>query len=111
MPDATPVPTSQRPSVRIRGRRSRPAHPNRSAPVRRHSTRWRLDHGTFRSGSSAGSLRMRSSTGSMPSATASSSIADSSANIPGVSPGARMIVGGGTSSRASRCVVRRCSAA
>ena len=31
--------------------------------------------------------------------------------MPGVSPGARMIVGGGTCSRASRCVVRRFSPA
>src|SRR6184192_770772 len=38
---------------------------------------------------------------------ASSSIADSSANMPGHSPGARIQKGVGTSSRASRCVVER----
>jgi hypothetical protein len=43
----------------------------------------------------------------MPHAIASSSIADSSANHPCASPGARMMVGGGMSSRAMRCVVRR----
>ena len=49
---------------------------------------------------------IRSSTGSMPSATASSSIADSSAYMPGVSPGARIHDGAGTFSLASRWVVR-----
>ena len=43
----------------------------------------------------------RSSIGSMPSAIASSSIADSSANMPGHSPGARIQDGVGTSSAAS----------
>ena len=42
-----------------------------------------------------------------PGARASSSIADSSANMPGHSPGARIHDGVGTSSFASRCVVRR----
>ena len=54
---------------------------------------------------------MRNSTGSSPHAIAISSIADSSAYIPGLSPGARKIDGVGTSSRASRCVVRRFGAA
>ena len=47
----------------------------------------------------------------MPHATASSSIADSSANMPGHSPGARIHDGVGTSSATSRCVVRRSGAA
>ncbi len=44
--------------------------------------------------------------GSRPHSTASSSIADSSANIPGLSPGARIHEFAGRSSRASRWVVR-----
>ena len=63
------------------------------------------------SGSSSGSLRMRSSIGSRPVATASSSIADSSANMPGHSPGARIHDGVGTSSATSRWRVRRSGAA
>ncbi len=63
------------------------------------------------SGSSPGSLRTRSSIGSSPAKIASSSIADSSANMPGHSPGARIHDGVGTSSAASRCVVRRFGAA
>jgi hypothetical protein len=63
------------------------------------------------SGSSAGSLRIRSSIGSSPHATASSSIADSSAYMPGHSPGARSHDGVGTSSAATLCVVRRFGAA
>ncbi len=47
----------------------------------------------------------------MPSSTASSSIADSSAYMPGHSPGARIQRGVGTSSRASRCEVARFGAA
>ena len=42
---------------------------------------------------------------------ASSSMADSSANMPGHSPGARIQDGVGTSSRTTRWVVRRCGAA
>ena len=63
------------------------------------------------SGSVSGSLRMRSSIGSRPVATASSSIADSSANMPGHSPGARIHDGVGTSSATSSCRVRRSGAA
>ncbi len=44
-------------------------------------------------------------------ASASSSMADSRANIPGHSPGARIQDGVGTSSRTTRWVVRRCGAA
>ena len=47
----------------------------------------------------------------MPHAPASSSMADSSANMPGHSPGARIQDGVGTSSRTTRWVVRRCGAA
>ncbi len=50
---------------------------------------------------------MRSAIGSRPQATASSSIATSPANIPGVSPGARIQDGTGTSSFAKRWLVRR----
>jgi hypothetical protein len=71
----------------------------------------RLENGLPLSGSTGGSFRIRSSTGSTPAAIASSSIADSSAYIPGHSPGARIQAGTGTSSRTRRCVVRRCSAA
>jgi hypothetical protein len=93
------------------GAGSRPAQPKRSAPSRRHATRLRELNGTPSSGSSPGSLTIRSSTGSIPAAIASSSIADSSANIPGHSPGARIHDGVGTFSRARRCVVSRFGAA
>ncbi len=108
---ATPVPTSQRPSRRARGAGSRRPHPARRAPSRRQSARWRLENGSPDSGCASGSLRIRNSTGSRPQAIAISSTADSSAYIPCASPGARMIVGTGTSSGASRWVVRRCGAA
>jgi len=71
----------------------------------------RLENGWPVSGWTAGSLRIRSSTGSMRQACASSSMADSSANIPGHSPGARIQDGVGTSSRTTRWVVRRWGAA
>ena len=67
--------------------------------------------GTPLSGSTSGSLRIRSSTGSMAPAIASSSIAHSSAYMPGVSPGARIHDGVGTSRRTSRWLVRRLGAA
>ena len=105
------MPTSQRPSRRAPGVGSRSAQPKRSAPSRRHATRLRELNGMPFSGSSAGSLAIRSSIGSMPQATASSSIADSSANMPGHSPGARIHDGVGTSSATSRCVVSRSGAA
>ncbi len=108
---ATPVPTSQRPSRRTPGRGSRASQPKRAAPSRRQATRFRLENGLPLSGSTSGSLRTRSSIGSSPVAIASSSIAHSSANIPGHSPGARIHEGDGTSSRATRCVVRRFSPA
>jgi hypothetical protein len=62
---AAPVPTSHSPSVWLRGVGFRVAQPNRSAPVRRHSTRRRSDHGCPVSGSTSGSLRMRNSIGSV----------------------------------------------
>ncbi len=77
---------SQGPSRRTRGFGSCGAQPKRCAPCRRHATRLRLLNGCPVSGSTAGSLRMRNSIGSSPQATASSSIADSSANNPGHSP-------------------------
>jgi hypothetical protein len=54
---------------------------------------------------------MRSSTGSIPEAIASSSIAHSSAYMPGHSPGARIQDGVGTSSRTSLWLVSRLGAA
>ena len=63
------------------------------------------------SGSTSGSFRTRSSIGSIPSSRASSSIDDSSAYMPGHSPGARIHEGVGTSSLASLCVVLRFGAA
>jgi hypothetical protein len=56
-------------------------------------------------------LETRSSIGSIPQLMASSSMAHSSAYIPGHSPGARIQDGVGTSSAARRCVVRRFSVA
>ena len=105
------MPTSQAPSRRAPGVGSRPAQPKRSAPSRRQATRLRELNGTWLSGSTSGSLRTRSSTGSIPEAIASSSIAHSRAYMPGVSPGARIHEGVGTSRRASRWLVRRLGAA
>ena len=62
-----PCPTSQRAVARAPGRRvARSAQPKRSAPSRRHSTRPRLENGRPVSGSTSGSLRIRSSIGSIP---------------------------------------------
>ena len=71
----------------------------------------REENGTPFSGSTSGSLRIRSSIGSSPHAIASSSIADSSAYMPGHSPGARIQDGVGTSSATRRCRVSRFGAA
>ncbi len=71
----------------------------------------RLEKGRPVSGSRSGSLRTRNSIGSSPQAAAISSTAVSSPNMPGHSPGARIHDGTGTSSAASRWVVRRCGAA
>ncbi len=90
-----------------RGRPSRSARRPRAGRRRGCGSRT----GCRVSGSISGSLRMRSSIGSRPQATASSSIADSSANMPGHSPGARIHDGVGTSSATSRWVVRRFGAA
>ena len=68
---------------------------------------WRLENGRPDSGSTAGSFRILSSIGSMPQAIASSSMAHSSAYIPGHSPGARIHDGVGTSSGATRWDVLR----
>ncbi len=102
---------SQRPSVCLPGCALRDCQPKRRAPSRRHATSPRLLKGCPVSGSMSGSLRIRNSMGSSSHAIASSSIADSSAYIPGHSPGARIHAGVGTSSRASRCVVERFGAA
>ena len=87
---ATPVPCHQPSTSCARGSVGRDAHPNRSAPRRRHATRLREENGSPDSGCTSGSLRTRSSIGSMSSATASSSTAHSSPKLPGASPGARM---------------------
>ena len=59
------------------------------------------------SGSTWVSLSMRNSTGSRPSFSAISSIAISSAIMPGASPGARIALPSGRSSTASRIAVMR----
>jgi hypothetical protein len=87
---AVPVPISQRPSRRTPGLGSRSPQPNRRAPSRKQAITLRLPKGSPDTGPRSGSLRMRSSIGSMPVFSASSSMADSSANAPGVSPGDRM---------------------
>ncbi len=102
---AVPVPSSQRPSRRTPGRGSRSAQPNRRAPSRKQAARLRPANGRPDTGPLSGSLRSRSSTGSIPHFSASSSSAASSANDPGASPGARMNVGVGTSSRTRRLAV------
>jgi len=86
------MPTSHSPSRRVPGTLLRAAQPKRSAPVRHASVMWRDEKGSPDVGSLSGSLRSRSAIGSMSSATASSSIADSSAKVPTDSPGARMNV-------------------
>jgi hypothetical protein len=90
----------------MRGRGSRRLHPNRSAATRRHSRSERLENGRP-SASTFVSLMSRSCTGSIPVAYASSSIADSSANEPHASPGARMNVGVAAFSFRKRCVTSR----
>ncbi|CAM5735299.1 hypothetical protein SAFG77S_08334 [Streptomyces afghaniensis] len=102
---AVPVPSSQRPSRRTPGRGSRSAQPNLRAPSRKQAIRLRLLNGSPDTGPTAGSLSTRSSIGSMPHRSASSSSAASRANEPGASPGARIQVGVGTSSRTIRLAV------
>ena len=109
--DATPVPTHQSPSRVARASVGRSAQPKRSAPRARQSSSRRLPNGFPLSGSTSGSLRSRSRIGSTPQATASSSIATSWANTPGISPGARIHDGTATSSGISRWLVCRCGAA
>ncbi len=62
-------------------------------------------------GPTSGSLRSRSSTGSTPTASASSSMADSRANEPGAQPGARIHVGVGRLTFTSDVRMRMASAA
>ena len=61
--DATPDPISQRPCCRAAGRGSRSDQPNSSAPRRRQPTRSLLLKAIPSSGSTLGSLRIRSSKG------------------------------------------------
>lgn len=105
-----PVPSSQRPSRRVPGRGSRSAQPNLRAPSRKQAARLRLLNGSPETGPTTGSLRSRSSIGSTPARVASSSRAASIANDPGASPGARIQVGDGTSSRTTWLAVRCASA-
>lgn len=107
---AVPVPSSQRPSRRTPGRGSRSAQPNLRAPSSKQASRLRPANGRPETGPAVGSLRARSSIGSMPHRSASSSSADSTAKEPGASPGARIQVGVGTSSRTRRLAVRCASA-
>ena len=86
---AMPVPIHHSPSRRLQGARSAPFHPNRSAPWVKHSASLRELYGMPWLGWRSGILRSRSSTGSRPIASASSSIAHSSASMPTASPGAR----------------------
>ena len=73
---ATPVPDQPAAVAADAGRGSRSAQPKRSAPSRRHSTRWRLRERRARSpGRARARCGSRSSIGSRPQATASSSIA------------------------------------
>ncbi len=102
---AVPVPSSQRPSRRMPGRGSRSAQPNLRAPSWKQASTLRLPNGRPETGPAAGSLRARRAIGSRPLFSASSSSADSSANEPGASPGARMKVGVGTSSFTRRFTV------
>ena len=105
------MPCSQRPSRRAPGSPRR-SQPKRSAPSRRHATRLREREARARP---PGARRARcgsaARSGRCPRRCASSSIADSSAYMPGHSPGARSHDGVGTSSATSRCAVRRFGAA
>lgn len=103
---AVPVPTSHRPSRRTPGRGSRASQPKRRAPSWKQAATLRPANGSPLTGPVSGSLRSRSSIGSTPHFSASSSRAHSSANDPGASPGARIHVGDGTSSRTTRFSVR-----
>ena len=64
---AMPQPISWSPSRIEPGSHVRPDQPKRSAARRRHSVNGREENGRPVIGSTAGSLRSRSSTGSMPS--------------------------------------------
>ncbi|MNL12306.1 hypothetical protein D3C87_1331700 [compost metagenome] len=106
--DATPMPTSHCPAFVAPGLGLRACQPKRSAPSRRHCTNCRCENGRAGfSGSTCVSLRMRNCTGSMPAFSAISSMAISSAIMPGASPGARMALPSGRSSVASRSAVIR----
>ena len=131
MAEATPMPTSQRPSRTRPGCGLRLFHPKRLAPSRKHSTSWRCENGgcglcfsgaafdcgsddaglAGLSGTTCVSLAIRNSIGSMPSFSAISSIAISSAASPGASFGARIAFASGRSSIARRFDVMRCGPA
>ena len=108
MAAAMPMPINQWPSRTLAGVGLRCDQPKRCAPLRRHAMKGRVENGRCGcSGSTWVSLTMRSCTGSMPTRSASSSMATSSAIIPGASPGARMALPSARSSTASRTAVMR----
>ena len=104
---AMPMPCHHSPRRSPAGLALRRSQPNNLAPCSMHSTRLREEWGMFFSGSSAGSLRLRSSIGSRLTASASSSIADSSASIPTASPGARIEPASIQSSSTRSWVIKR----
>ena len=86
------------PSRRAPGSGPRRSQPKRSAPSRRHATRLREEKRVPVLRVHVGVVADPQLDGSIPSSCASSSIADSSAYMPGHSPGARIHDGVGTSS-------------
>ena len=106
--EATPMPTSQRPSRTCAGCALRFDQPNRAAPSFRQRTSWRSENRRSGfSGSPCVSLRTRNAPGSMRSFSAISSIAISSAFMPGASLGARIALPSGKSSTARRIAIIR----
>ena len=101
------MPTSQRPSRRTPGVGSRPAQPKRSAPSRRHSSRPRELNGSPVSGSSLG-LVADAQLDRVEAGRDGELVHRALERVePGVSPGARIHDGVGTSSAARRWPVRR----
>ena len=106
--EATPIPTSHLPSRTCPGLAFRRDQPNRCAPSFRQRTSSRCEkRRSGFSGSTWVSFLMRNAIGSMPSFSAISSIAISSAIIPGASPGARIALPSGRLSTASRIEIMR----
>ena len=95
-----------------RGAGRAPAQPKRAAPSRRHADQVAARE---RAAASRGRARARCAPAARPGRARRRPRArpsrDSSANMPGHSPGARIHDGVGTSSAATRCVVRRFGAA